>query len=54
MIIPRQQNPASFKHANFRFCRDEHVLLEVHETFPLSVIQAINVILVFPYVELLY
>lgn len=34
--------------------REERVLVEVHETFPLSVIQGISVILVFPYVELLY
>lgn len=54
IIIPRKQNPASFKLANFRFYREEHMLLEVHDTFPLSVIQGINVILVFPYVELLY
>lgn len=53
IIVPRQQNPVSFKRANFGFYRDEHVLLEVHKTFPLSVIQGINVILVFPYAELL-
>lgn len=47
------RNPVSFKRANFGYYRDEHVLLEVHKTFPLAVIQGINVILVFPYAELL-